>query len=247
VHLDERVAIATPEGITIELVLAGLGSRFLACMLDTLIQVLAIIALSLTVIVPTGGDPSGVGIAIVSIGTFLMFFGYDIAFETLNHGRTPGKMAAGIRVIDLGGNPIGFVQSSVRNLLRIADFLPVFYMVGSVSIIVTGRDQRLGDLAAGTVVMREKFTGDKSTRHMIAPVTVPVAQVTAWDVSAIDPEELRLIRHFLERRLAMPWPVRTYFGVEIVQRIWPKVVGAPNQVHPEYLLEGIVVAKQSRP
>jgi uncharacterized RDD family membrane protein YckC len=214
-------------------------------MLDFLIQFVAILALWLAVIGAGGIGFSGIAIAIFSIVSFLLIFGYDVAFEVLNNGRTPGKSAAGIRVVNLDGDPIGFVTSSVRNLLRIADFLPIFYLVGSVSIVATTRDQRLGDLAAGTVVIRERFDGQRQAGY-IAPVTVPVEQIATWDVTAIDADDLRVVRHFLERRLAMPWPVRTYFGIELAKRMWPKLVGVPNEIHQEFLLEGIVVAKQSR-
>lgn len=246
VQLDERVTVATPEGVTIELVLAGLGSRFIARLLDTLIQAAVIFALAFAGFAASGNDFDGIAVAVTSVGGFAMLFGYDIVLETLNNGRTPGKTAAGIRVTGTDGEPVTFVQSAVRNLLRLADFLPALYLTGSIAIVATGRDQRLGDLAAGTIVVRERFGGRNGEGDPAAPVTVPLAQVATWDVSAIDGEELRVVRHFLERRLAMPWPVRTYFGSEIMRRLAPKVVGAPPDPHPEYLLEGIVVAKQSR-
>ena len=90
---------------------------------------------------------------------FLIVFAYDIAFETLNHGRTIGKQAAGIRVVGQTGEPVRFLASAVRNIARILDFLPVFYLIGTISIIATARDQRVGDLAAGTLVMRDRFPG----------------------------------------------------------------------------------------
>jgi hypothetical protein len=67
-----------------------------------------------------------------------------------------------------------------------------------------------------------------------------------WDVSAVGSEELRVLRLFLDRRLALPWPIRSYFAGELLQRFWPKVPGLPTNAHPEYILEGIVVAKQAR-
>ena len=82
----------------------------------------------------------------------------------LNGGRTPGKNALGIRVVGRNGEPIDFVTSAVRNMLRIIDFLPLFYLVGSIAIVATQHDQRLGDLAAGTLVVRERFRGQSIDR-----------------------------------------------------------------------------------
>jgi hypothetical protein len=130
-------------------------------------------------------------------------------------------------------------------VLRIIDILG-FYLVGAISIVSTKHSQRLGDLAAGTLVVRERFGGRKQTPVPIAPITVPVAHVQGWDVTAIDDEELVTVRHFLDRRLALPWPIRSYFANELVRRLWPKVPGVPPDAHAEFVLEGIVVAKQAR-
>jgi uncharacterized RDD family membrane protein YckC len=240
VQLDDRITIATPEGVAIEMVLAGLGSRFLARLLDSVIQLLIIIALAVVLGV-TGS--SGIGIAVFVIMVFLVVFAYDVVLETLNNGRTVGKMAAGIRVVGLMGEPVRFTTSSVRNIARIADFLPVFYLVGTISIVATQHDQRLGDLAAGTVVVRDRFPG---LAQLPAPITVTPAAVATWDVSAIRPDEVQAIRQFLDRRLSLRWPARSYFALDLVNRVGPRVVGVPPNSHPEFVLEGIVVAKQSR-
>jgi uncharacterized RDD family membrane protein YckC len=241
VALDDRVTIATPEGVTLELVLAGLGSRFVARLLDTTVQLVIIIAL----IAGVGlSHPPGVVIAIVFVAVFLTIFIYDVPFELLNDGRTLGKMAAGIRVVDTEGEPISFLASVMRNILRLVDFLPVLYAVGATSIVCTKHDQRLGDLAAGTVVVRDKFPGIDATPRFA--LTVPVEQVATWDVSAVESDELATIRQFLDRRYALTWPTRAYFANAIASRVGPKIAGAPYGAHPEYLLEGVVVAKQQR-
>jgi uncharacterized RDD family membrane protein YckC len=238
--------VATPEGIELEVVLAGLGSRFIARIIDTSIQLVVILALTFGAALLTGGLGSGWIVALVVILDFLVLFAYDIPFETMNAGRTPGKAALGLRVVGRNSEPIDFVTSSVRNLLRIVDFLPIFYLVGSIAIVSTSESQRLGDLAAGTHVARERFGGKSIDLQPGAPVSVPLEQVMAWDVSAVDAEELQVLRHFLDRRLALPWPIRSYFAGQLLERFWPKVPGLPMNVHPEYILEGIVVAKQGR-
>ena len=238
--LDNRVTFATPEGVVLELVLAGLGSRFLARLLDTVIQGAAIIAL---VVADRSLFSSGVVDAITTVLVFLTIFAYDIVFETLNHGRTIGKQAAGIRVVGRHGEPVRFLASAVRNIARILDFLPFSYLVGAVTIIATSRDQRVGDLAAGTMVMRDRFPG---TTRPPAPITVPVAEVSTWDVSAVSAGDVQAVRRFLDRRLELTPPARNYFGVTLAQRLAPRVAGIPPNAHPEYVLEGIVVAKQAR-
>jgi uncharacterized RDD family membrane protein YckC len=239
VQLDDRITIATPEGVAIDVVLAGLGSRFLARLLDSVIQFLAIIALTVGI----GAADSGVFTAVSLVLIFLVVFAYDVAFEVLNHGRTPGKLAAGIGVVGDAGEPVRFLASAIRNIVRIVDFLPVFYLVGSISIVATRHDQRLGDLAAGTVVARDRFPG---LAQPAAPITVTPDLVATWDVSAIRPEEVHAVRQFLDRRLSLRWPARSYFAVDLANRLGPRVVGVPPNSHPEYVLEGIVVAKQHR-
>jgi uncharacterized RDD family membrane protein YckC len=241
VLLDDRVTIATPEGVSLELVLAGVGSRFVARLLDMLIQVVIIIALALGIYATSA---PGTVRAVVRVLIFLVVFAYDVPFEVWNDGRTVGKAAAGIRVVGEKGGPVGFLASSIRNILRIIDFLPVFYVVGVISMVSTKRDQRLGDLAGSTLVVRERFPG--LTSGPASPATVPVEQVLTWDVSALDQGDLATIHQFLDRRLALPLPVRVYFANELAARVAPKVAGAPYGTHPEYLLEGVVVAKQAR-
>jgi uncharacterized RDD family membrane protein YckC len=240
VQLDDRVTLATPEGVALELVLAGLGSRFLARLLDTIIQGAVIIALALSV---SNANAPGWLEAITIVLVFLTIFAYDIVFETLNQGRTLGKLAAGVRVVGRTGEPVRFLASAIRNIARILDFLPFFYLVGTISIIATQHGQRVGDLAAGTLVMRDRFPGLPS--HP-APITVPAAAVVTWDVSAVGANEVQAIRQFLDRRLELTAPARQYFAIDLANRVAPKVVGIPPGSHPEYVLEGIVVAKHAR-
>ncbi len=239
--LDDRVTIATPEGVSLELVLAGVGSRFIARLLDTVIQGAIIFALVLGL---TYTSAPGVVRALERVVLFLVIFAYDIPFEVFNRGRTIGKMAAGIRVVGDLGEPVHLFTSAIRTILRVVDFLPIFYIAGVISMVATGRDQRLGDLAAGTLVVRERFPGISSVAH--APATVPVNAVATWDVSALDATDLATIHQFLDRRLALSLPVRNYFAEHLAARVAPKVAGAPYGTHPEFLLEGVVVAKQAR-
>ncbi len=241
--------IETPEGVDLELALAGLGSRFVAALLDALIRLVLLGALALLLVgasafadAPLGG---GYGVAVFLVAAFLLVFGYDILFEVLASGRTPGKRWSGIRVVLVDGRPVGFVASTVRNLVRIVDFLPSSYVIGSAAILATRRNQRLGDLAAGTVVVRERTGAERrggwSSAHFAPAETAP-----AWDVSAVTPEEIAAVRRFLDRRGDLVPEARARLGWELAERLRPKVAGAPDTLRGEPFLEQLAAAKASR-
>lgn len=238
----DRVTIATPEGVELELVLAGLGSRFMAALLDVVIQLGAIFALAI-VFAPVGD--SGYVIAAYFVAAFLILFAYDIVLETWNRGRTVGKLAAGLRVVRTGGEPIGFLTAAVRNFLRLADFLPAFYVVGVITILVTSRNQRLGDLAAGTLVVRERRLAVMPAATYIPPAPAE-APFLEWDVSGVSAEDLATLRQFLDRRLLIQPAARAHLATDLAARVRPKVVGAPDGWHPESFLEAVVAAKSTR-
>jgi uncharacterized RDD family membrane protein YckC len=239
---DDRVTIATPEGVELELVLAGLGSRFMAALLDVVIQLGAIFALAL-VFAPVGD--SGFVVAAYFIAVFLVLFAYDIVLETWNRGRSVGKLAAGLRVVRTGGEPEGFLTAAVRNFLRLIDFLPAFYVVGIITILVTGRNQRLGDLAAGTIVVRER-RATVMPPAMFSPPGRADAPFLEWDVSGVSADDLATLRQFLDRRISLQPAARAHLATDLAARVRPKVVGAPDGWHPESFLEAVVAAKSTR-
>src|SRR5918992_2186205 len=116
ISFDDTVAIATPEGVEVELTLAGIGSRFIAGAIDFVIQIVVIVSLGL-ITRPAGGA----GAAIFSSAAFAMIFFYDVLFETLGRGRTPGKRWTGLRVVRGEGHPVGLRTSVVRNVVRLVD------------------------------------------------------------------------------------------------------------------------------
>jgi uncharacterized RDD family membrane protein YckC len=193
-----------------------------------------------------GGDDGGFIVATLIVASFLVFFGYDVAFETLAAGRTPGKRATGLRVVRLGGEPVGFLASAVRNLLRIVDSQPgIIYAVGAVCILFSRRNQRLGDLAAGTLVVRERRATLPAARLPV-PDFATADRYAAWDVSGVTSFELVTVRRFLERRWQLDPGARGRLGWELAERLRPKVAGAPPDLHPEEFLEALAEAKASR-
>lgn len=238
----DTVVLATPEGVAIELTLAGLGSRMAATMVDTAIQVAIQIAL-FVLLIGLGERGSALGIALFSLLSFLAFFGYGVLFETLASGRTPGKRVTGLRVIRSGGRPVGFTASAVRNLVRLIDFLPFLYAVGIASILFSARNQRLGDIAAGTLVVRER-SGDRAS-STASPRSYS-GEVVDWDVSTVNGTELATIRRFLERRGALSDDARRVLAHDLAKRLRPKVAGAPPEVTNEGFLERVADAKAAR-
>jgi uncharacterized RDD family membrane protein YckC len=243
VEFEDRIQIATPEGVDLELTLAGLGSRFVAQMLDLLVQA----ALAAAVAVGLGAI-GGYGLAVVSVAIFAIVFLYQPFFELVAGGRSPGKRWTGLRVVMQGGEPVGLRASAVRNVIRILDFLPVAYLIGSVAILVSGRNQRLGDLAADTIVVRERrgtATRQGGPSWLHAPVADTPASA-AWDVSAISAGELAAVRSFLQRRDELTVDARNHLAGELVRRLQPKVAGVQPGVEGERFLETLAAAKAAR-
>lgn len=146
--LDTRLSLETPEGATLPLAPAGMGVRIMAFLIDLLIKTVATIAV-FTVLALLGG--MGIGIALIL--TFLLEWFYPVYFEVWHQGRTPGKRNLNIRVVNDDGTPITFGPSLLRNLLRVADFLPLMYLAGIITSLFNPQFKRLGDLVAGTLVV----------------------------------------------------------------------------------------------
>jgi uncharacterized RDD family membrane protein YckC len=258
VFYEDRISVATPEGVTLEATLAGAGSRFVAGVIDQALRWSLLIALVLLggVLGESAigdGDLSGAAIAGIVVVVFLVQFGYDVLFETLAAGRTPGKRWTGLRVVRMGGAPVGFLASCLRNVLRIVDSLPGFYLVGILFVLFTKHNQRLGDLAAGTIVVRERRqrtalpAGTAAGAGGPAPAPAPApADLALYDVSAVSAEELATVRRFLDRRATLTPEARSRLAGEMATRLGPKVVGPPRHWEHEAFLEHLVAAKAAR-
>jgi len=162
--LDGVHRVVTPEHVEFDFVLAGLMSRFLAWGLDLLLIAGATLATS-TIVSQVFALLPGFGRAVMFVAYFLIDWGYGILTETVWSGQTLGKKALGLRVIQRSGVRIGFLQAVIRNLVRLVDrqpalFLvgPGFYLVGGAVAAFSESGQRLGDMLAGTIVVRERRT-----------------------------------------------------------------------------------------
>ncbi|HEX7080609.1 MAG TPA: RDD family protein [Gammaproteobacteria bacterium] len=174
--LDTTYDIATPEGVELRLPLAGLAPRALAWLVDAGIKtgVLLFASMFLRVL--------GVfGLGVYFVVTFVLLWFYNVLFEVLGHGATPGKRSFGIAVVNRNGTPVGWSASIIRNLIRAVDVLPGCYAFGCISVLISGRFQRLGDLAAGTVVVHRPRASATPPRPRAddvdpLPVVVPLSR-----------------------------------------------------------------------
>jgi uncharacterized RDD family membrane protein YckC len=238
----DQINIDTPELVSIEMPLAGIGSRFIALLVDYLIWFagLLVLVLASSVILPAIHAFNRISEtwaeALVIFTFFLLNWGYFTLFEAFWNGRTPGKRVARIRVIQRSGRAIGLFESMARNLVRYVDQLPFFYGVGVIAMFVTKQHQRLGDLAAGTLVVRDReietpLWGDAGSRTFTAqffapsaPVPEPHSLVTlpAAGVAKLSSSDLEVLEGFFARRLDMSMETRGAIASRIASAIQAK-------------------------
>jgi len=205
--MDVYDLIETPENVELEQRLAGIGSRFLAGFLDLVLLILLFLAvlaaiwlMHLTLPLEAFGAWAT---AFFLITTFVISWGYFVAFEYWGNGQTPGKRAGRIRVVKEGGRPIQFADVAIRNLLRIADGFPfvLICLIGGVVMFLTKKCQRLGDLAAGTVVVSEQVThyaARESSRTVPSFAVEPSA--AALRATGLTANEFRVLSNYAARR-----------------------------------------------
>src|SRR5579872_4803683 len=225
-HVDRSVTVRTPESIAFSYELAGLGSRFLAVAVDFVIQVTLVLLIfwGISLAAPPAGVPSrsemhlseSIAIAIVVAIVFLVFFGYFILFEALWNGQTPGKKLLGLRVVRDGGHPVDFGASAIRNLVRVGEASLGFYLISAIAATLSKENKRLGDLAAGTIVVRD-------ARPATLETIVAQSEARAGRIQALTQEEHALIDRFVSRRASLDRHVRAEMAYKLAARIRPRV------------------------
>jgi hypothetical protein len=168
---------------------------------------------------------------------------YDVCFETLAGGRTPGKRMSGLRVVRASGRPVDLTASVIRNAMRIVDGIALSYLPTIVAILVTKRNQRPGDLAADTVVIRDRREIDR-VEHRPAPAGDPFGTGARWDVSAVSVEDTATVRAFLERRSGLTPSARARLAAQLDAGLRP-LVGGVDERDPERFLEILYDAKRT--
>jgi uncharacterized RDD family membrane protein YckC len=238
----DELNIDTPELVDIQMPLAGIGSRFIALLVDSLIWFAGIIVLvALLVLFPLNiaafsQKSAEWAFAIIVFIIFLLNWGYFTLFEAFWNGRTPGKRVARIRVIQRSGRSIGLIESMARNLVRYVDQFPFFYAVGVIAIFCTRQHQRLGDLAAGTLVVRDRVEdaplwGESGARTFTAQIFAPSApapephnaySLPATNIARLSSTDLEVLEGFFARRLDLSLPTRQVLAERIAAAIQAK-------------------------
>jgi len=232
--MEDTISIPTPDHVTLEFELAGLGSRFCAYLIDGLVIILMILAIVVVMLflgmaqarlfrdllTQSSDWVTSWNMALLLIFAFLIYWGYYVLFEGLKRGSTPGKKRLGIRVIRDDGLPIGLREAALRNLVRAADMLPPpCYLLGGLVMQFDRHGRRLGDMVAGTLVIVEKFEIQSESAAGAAwaarveqgrsrqAVTLPQGALSPSQIALI--EQFMVRRHSLtrERREALAWQI----------------------------------------
>ena len=246
--MDRNIDVRTPESIAFRYDLAGLGSRFLAVFVDLALQIALVLLLiwgleMLASHAPRGATHTGavehfaesVAIGLIIFVFFMIFYGYFILFEAFWHGQTPGKKLLGIRVVRDGGYPLDFGGSVVRNLVRMMEQLLGFYIIAAASALLSAENKRVGDYAAGTIVVRES--------RVDAPLTLSqaLAASSAQRASSayLSDGERNVISSYLARRRGMDKQRRRTLAAQIASRVRSRAPADLRDLPDDELLERI--------
>lgn len=217
-----RLEVETSDHVLLRYDLAGGGNRGFAALVDfvlaTLIFVGALYGFSL---LSNSFQAAGTFFGLLVLVTFMLAWSYFVLLEWLWQGQTVGKRLYGLRVIRDDGAPAGFVAVLVRNLLRLVDFLPAFYGLGLLTIIVTARSQRLGDIAAGTYVVRAP---QPKLDYFSLRTMTPLGSGVIAETRALPGEMQRLVREFVAREGRLEPKDRARVAKQIADRIRPYAI-----------------------
>ncbi len=252
IETEETLIIETPERVPLEFALASIGNRFLAVAIDHFFQYLIMLVVAFVFIASTSGisdlgefaffdEMSKWTIAILIILIFLIFIGYFVFFEWLWNGQTPGKRLLKLRVLREDGRPVTFWEALARNLLRIFDALPgiavPIYSIGLIVIFMSGRDQRIGDIFAGTVVIRERTdeapTFQETFSNPVSDAAFRRVQKKIEfeaNIAKITESEIEVVESFLRRRWDLTEKQRLWMA-------WRVALPIMYKLKPAYSLE----------
>ncbi|MFC1975526.1 RDD family protein [Chloroflexota bacterium] len=211
---DDYLSIDTPENVAFGYDVAGIGSRFLAALVDTILILILQAVVNIPLILLANlwldnlvNDETALLMwmfAISGFVAFIFFWGYYIFFEMIWNGQSPGKRWVGLQVIRTNGTPITLAESIIRNLIRLVDFLPAYYGVGIVTMFINEQSRRLGDLAAGTLVVHSRATvtleslaAESTSSRPPQPVS---AEISKLPLERLTSSDIQMVEDFLRRR-----------------------------------------------
>jgi uncharacterized RDD family membrane protein YckC len=250
---DDTRTVTTPEQVAVTYTLAGMGTRFVATLLDTCIQVLVALivgliaaafgaAISFSSLGPLDTMVPSWLFALTIMVIFGVIWGYFIFWEAVWNGQTPGKRVTGIRVMRDGGYPVDFRAAFVRNVMRYVDFLPMFYGAGALAVFLSKDSKRLGDYAAGTIVVMDARPAPFVQSTVTAPPTEYrlLGDPALLNLRAVTREQFAVVDRFLSRRLDLAPNVRAEMAYKIA---WPlmAVIGLELPTDASYAYEAFLV------
>lgn len=268
----DQLSIDTPEQVDLRLPLAGLGSRFLALLADTLLQIVLYIILALIFslywtrfdrfMTKASSTAQNWVVALIVLASFLVYWGYFALFEGLGNGQTPGKKLTRLRVIKDSGRQITLFESMTRNLLRIVDSLPSAYAVGAITILCNRRNKRIGDFAAGTIVVHEEataytgaFAGASRTftagifppSEQLKIESAPLMEFSVDAIGRLTLEDLTLLDAFFARIADLDVITTDKLTMRLLTALCAKMaVPIPSETSPRNALESIAYSLRNR-
>ena len=232
---DEMLRIDTPENVAFGYTVAGIGSRFLAALVDTtlivLLELMVVGASAYAFNAAKLMDSLGAwASAIFGLIAFLLFWGYYIFFEIIWNGQSPGKRWAGLRVIRTDGTPVTLAESIIRNLVRFIDFLPFGYGIGVIAMFVNDQARRLGDLAAGSLVVHDggeiSVQAIASRSRVVIPIDLPLLEADL-PLERLEQQDIQLLEDFLSRRSELV--NAQSLAIQILQRLYTRMGQEPPE------------------
>jgi uncharacterized RDD family membrane protein YckC len=247
----ESARMVTPEAVALEFRTANLGSRILAYLIDTVVVVAGTVAgLFAVALLGQASDvvvPDWVALTVVLVLLPAWWLGYFIAFETLWRGRTLGKAALGLRVVTKEGAPVRFRHAAVRGLLGLVDFLILGGFLAVVFILFSRDNQRLGDMVAGTLVLRERSALATPAPVSFAPPPGLEHYTATLDPSGVGTEEYQAVRTFLLRAASLPPGPRSALALQLANPLAGRLRPPPPAgISPELYLHCVAAAHQQR-
>lgn len=248
-HSNTNILIDTPENVLLEAEVAGFATRCMAAIIDYLILLVVLLGVTWIFIQSASGLDVLFALGFYILLQFLIVTFYHLFFEFLWNGQTPGKRAVKIRVVQADGMPLTTAGGVIRNLVRLFDFFPIGYGIGLIVMFATRNTQRLGDLAAGTVVVRErgklKLAALQDDQGVIYRFIAPHQPLPPnVQIATLNPEDRRLAVQFLQRRETLR--ARAETAITLANNLVFKMTGTKggfiSPVYAETFLEQVVRA-----
>src|SRR5947207_3846667 len=242
---ESELVVATPERVSFDYQVAGLATRGIAQAVDLLILAFVLAGVYVAAIAVGAFGLDAVAYLIAILGTLVVVFGYHWTCEAFWSGQTVGKKVFRLRAVGDRGEPMTFGQAGIRNIVRLVDFLPYAYGIGLVVLFVNGRGKRLGDLAAGTIVVKDsdylplwQVPGGRPTDpappSLAAPGPVTYAPATQAELflRRLDPELRRFVAAYARRRPELSPPLRAQLAGPVPALLRAAVPDVFNQYGP---------------